>query len=113
MIFEIFDFLIKSGGLFVAPEEVENAILRHPAVAEAALIGIPDEKWGQLVKAIVHLKPGMTASEEEIKEHCRKHLARFQVPKSVEFVEELPRDAAYGKISREELLRIYSKDNSA
>ena len=107
------DFLIKSGGLFVAPEEVENTILRHPAVAEAALIGIPDEKWGQLVKAIVHLKPGMTASEEEIKEHCRQHLARFQVPKSVEFVEELPRDAAYGKISREELLRIYGKDNSA
>lgn len=106
------DFLIKSGGLFVAPEEVENAILQHPAIAEAAVIGVPDEKWGQLVKAIVHLQPGMMATEEEIKEHCRKHVARFQVPKSVEFTEALPRESAYGKISREELVRIYSGDSS-
>jgi len=106
------DFLIKSGGLFVAPEEVEKTILQHPAIAEAAVIGVPDEKWGQVVKAIVYLKSEMTATEDEIKEHCRKHLARFQVPKSVEFTEELPRESAYGKISREELLKIYGKDNS-
>ncbi len=106
------DFLIKSGGLFVSPEEVEKTILRHPAVAEAAIIGVPDEKWGQMVKAIVHLKSGMTATEDEIREHCRKHLARFQVPKSVEFTEGLPRESAYGKISREELLRIYGKGSA-
>jgi len=106
------DFLIKSGGLFVSPEELENVILQHPAIAEAAVIGIPDEKWGQLVKAIVHLKPEMTATEEEMKEHCRKHVARFQVPKSVEFTEALPRESAYGKISREQLVRIYSGDSS-
>jgi acyl-CoA synthetase (AMP-forming)/AMP-acid ligase II len=106
------DFLIKSGGLFVSPEEVEKTILQHPAIAEAAVIGVPDEKWGQVVKAIVYLKSEMTATEDEIKEHCRKHLARFQVPKSVEFTEELPRESAYGKISRDELLRIYGKDSS-
>jgi acyl-CoA synthetase (AMP-forming)/AMP-acid ligase II len=106
------DFLIKSGGLFVSPEEVEKTILQHPAVAEAAVIGVPDEKWGQVVKAIVYLKSEMTATEDEIKEHCRKHLARFQVPKSVEFTEELPRESAYGKISREELLKIYGRGNS-
>ena len=106
------DFLIKSGGLFVSPEEVEKTILEHPAVAEAAIIGVPDEKWGQMVKAIVHLKSGMTATEDEIREHCRKHLARFQVPKSVAFTGELPRESAYGKISRDELLRIYGKDSS-
>jgi acyl-CoA synthetase (AMP-forming)/AMP-acid ligase II len=101
------DFLLKSGGFFVAPEEVENAILRHPAIAEAAVIGIPDEKWGEVVKAVVRLKPGTTASEDDIREHCRKHLARYEVPKSVDFVQELPRESAYGKISREELLKIY------
>jgi len=105
------DFLIKSGGFFVAPEEVENAILKHPAVAEAAVIGVPDKKWGQVVKAIVHLKAGMTATEEEIREHCRQLMARFQVPKSVDFVEALPRESAYGKTSREELLRIYGGDS--
>jgi len=107
------DFLIKSGGFFVAPEEVEKVILQHPAVAEAAIIGIPDKKWGQMVKAVVCLKPGIAASEEEIREHCQKHVARFQVPKSVDFVEKLPREQAYGKISREELVKLYSKDSFA
>ncbi len=107
------DFLIKSGGFFVAPEDVENVILQHPAVAEAAAIGIPDKKWGQLVKAVVRLQPGMTATEEDIREHCRKHLSGFQVPKSVDFMGELPREPIQGKIDRQELIKSYSKDSTA
>ena len=91
---------------------MENTILQHEAVAEAAVIGVPDKKWGQMVKAVVRLKAGMTATGEEIREHCRQHMARFQVPKSVEFVEELPRESGYGKASREELLRIYGGESN-
>lgn len=103
------DFIIKSGGFLVGPEEVEEAILRHPAVAEVAVIGIPDEKWGQVVTAVTCLKPGHSATEEEIRDHCRQHLAAFQVPKSVIFTEKLPRDIAYGKIDRKGLIRAYSR----
>jgi len=107
------DFLIKSGGFFISPEELEKAILQHPAVAEAAVIGVPDKKWGEMVKAIVSLKPDMKATEEEMKEHCGKLMPRFQVPKSIVFTEALPREASYGKVSRDELLRIYGQENPA
>jgi len=103
------DFVIKSGGFLVGPEEVEDVIWQLPAVAEVAVIGIHDEKWGQVVTAITCLKPGHSATEEEIKEHCRKHLASFQVPKTVIFTEKLPRDAAYDKVSRRTLINTYSQ----
>ena len=102
------DFLIKSGGFFIVPEEIEHTISQHPAVAEVAVIGVSDAKWGQMVKALVNLKSGMKATEEEIKEYCRKLLPRFQVPKSIDFVATLPRESTYGKISREDIIRIYS-----
>jgi len=105
------DFLIKSGGFFVAPEEVENCISQHPAVAEVAVIGIPDEKWGHRITAVISPKPGVPVTEEEIKDLCRKSLAGFQVPKSVIFMEELPRESAYGKISREKLVEACSKNS--
>jgi len=101
------DFVIKSGGFLVGPEEVEEVITKHPAVAEAAVIGIPDEKWGQLVTAITCLKPGHNATAEEIIDYCRQHLASFQIPRSVIFIEKLPRDVAYGKIDRRELIGTY------
>jgi len=103
------DFVIKSGGFLVGPAEVENVILRHPAVAEVAVIGVPDEMWGQAVKAVVCLKPGQHATEEEIKEHCRQCLANYQVPKSVSFMEKLPREGVYGKVNIKELLKAYSR----
>jgi acyl-CoA synthetase (AMP-forming)/AMP-acid ligase II len=103
------DFVIKSGGFLVGPEEVEDVILQLSAVAEVAVIGVPDEKWGQVVTAIICLKPGHNVTEEEIKEHCRKHLATFQVPRTVIITEKLPRDIAYGKIDRRELIRTYSE----
>ena len=103
------DALIKSGGLFVAPQEVEDAILQHPVVAEVAVIGVLDQAWGQIVKAVVCLKEGQQATEEEIKEHCRHKLASYQVPKIVEFTEKLPKDPVYGKVSLKELIKIYGK----
>jgi acyl-CoA synthetase (AMP-forming)/AMP-acid ligase II len=103
------DFVIKTGGLLVGPEEVEAVITEHPAVAEAAVIGLSDEKWGQAVTAITCLKPGYSITGEEIIEHCRKRLASFQLPKNVIFAEKLPRDIAYSKINRLELMRIYGR----
>jgi long-chain acyl-CoA synthetase len=82
--------LIIVSGFNVYPREVEDALYRHPKVAEAAVIGIPHPYTGEAVKAIVALKPGETATEEEIVEHCRRSLARFKCPQVVEFVKELP-----------------------
>jgi acyl-CoA synthetase (AMP-forming)/AMP-acid ligase II len=103
------DFVIKTGGLMVGPEEVEAVIMDHPAVVEAAVIGLSDERWGQAVTAITCLKQGCHLTAEEIIEHCRKRLASFQLPKKVIFAEKLPRDVAYGKIDRLGLTRIYSR----
>jgi long-chain acyl-CoA synthetase len=102
------DFVIKTGGLLVGPEEVEAVIMEHPAVAEVAVIGLSDERWGQAVTAITCLKQGCSITGEEIIEHCRKRLASFQVPKAVIFTEKLPRDIAYSKIDRLGLIRTYN-----
>lgn len=103
------DFVIKTGGLMVGPEEVEAVIVEHPAVAEAAVIGLNDERWGQAVTAITCLKQGCRVTAEEIIAHCRKGLASFQVPKTVIFTEKLPRDIAYSKIDRLGLIRTYNE----
>ncbi len=103
------DFVIKTGGLMVGPEEVEAVIAEHPAVAEAAVIGVSDERWGQAVTAITCLKQGCSVTAEEIIAHCRKGLASFQVPKRVIFTEKLPRDIAYSKIDRLGLIRTYNE----
>ncbi len=94
--------MIISGGENVFPLEVEDAIYQHPAVAECAVVGIPDPKWGEVGKAFVVLKPGMRLTEEELIEHCRKLLAKYKIPKQVEFLPELPKNAA-GKILKREL----------
>lgn len=95
--------MIKSGAFFVAPMQVEKVILQHPGVAEVAVVGVPDEKWGEAVTAFVALKKGDSASEEDIKAHCRKELAGYQVPKRVHFVDELPRSADVSKVLLHEL----------
>jgi len=100
------DFLIKSGMLFVSPLEVENAIMKHPAIAEVAVIGIPDDKWGEAVKALVVLKPGQNVTGEEITAHCRQYLAGFQIPKSVDFFDDLPKDHQ-GKIAFKQLRNAF------
>jgi acyl-CoA synthetase (AMP-forming)/AMP-acid ligase II len=85
--------MIKSGVENIYPAEVEAAIARHSAVAEVCVIGVPDPRWDQNVKAVVVLKPGQTATTEELIEHCREQLASYKKPKIVEFTEKLPRDA--------------------
>lgn len=91
-----------SGGENVYPVEVEEVLYKHPAVAEAAVIGVSDPKWGEVGRAVVALKSGSTATAEELIEHCRARLARYKVPKQVEFRESLPKSAA-GKILKREL----------
>ena len=84
--------LIKSAAENIYPAEVEGCIARHPAVAEAAVIGVPDPKWDQSVKAVVVLKDGASTTAEEIIEHCRASIASYKKPRSVEFVDALPRN---------------------
>jgi fatty-acyl-CoA synthase len=97
-----------SGGENVYPVEIEKALYEHRAVAQCAVIGVPDEKWGEVGKAIVVLKPGTTATEEQLIAHLKSRLARFKVPQSVIFVDLLPLSAA-GKILKRELRAMYVK----
>jgi long-chain acyl-CoA synthetase len=98
--------MIISGGFNIYPREVEDAIMTHPQVAEAAVIGVPDEVWGESVKAFVVVKPGARLAEEEIIQSCKEHLASYKKPKSVEFVPDLPKNA-YGKVLRKVLKEPY------
>ena len=91
--------VIITGGENVAPSEVEAALAAHPAVAEAAVYGRPDPQWGEALLASVVLRPGATASEAELRDHCRGVLAPFKVPKELRFVDELPRTGS-GKLVR-------------
>jgi fatty-acyl-CoA synthase len=98
--------VIISGGENVSSIEVEDVLFQHPAVAEVAVIGVPDEKWGETVKALVVLKPGQSASAEELREFCRERLAHYKCPTSVEFRDELPRTAT-GKLQKYKLRAPY------
>jgi acyl-CoA synthetase (AMP-forming)/AMP-acid ligase II len=91
--------LIISGGENISSIEVEGFLYRHPAVLEAAVIGVPDERWGETVCALVVLKPGAEASEEELIDFCRAQLAHFKCPRRIQFIEALPRTAT-GKIQK-------------
>ena len=99
---------IKRAGEFISPEEVENCIAGHPAVDEVAVIGVPDETWGEEPRAIVVLKKGKKATSEEIMEYCRTNLASYKRPRSVVFVDELPRNPM-GKVIKRELREKYGK----
>ena len=98
--------MIISGGENVYPAEVENAIYSHPKVADVAVIGVPDAKWGEAVKACVVVKPGESLTEAEVIAHARRHIAGYKCPKSVDFIPALPRNPS-GKILRRELRAPY------
>src|ERR1700733_15330837 len=98
--------MIISGGENIYPAEIESAICGHPDVAEAAVIGVPDETWGEAVKAIVVMKPGRKATQSDIIGFTRERIAGFKTPKSVDFIEALPRNAS-GKILRRHLRDPY------
>ena len=89
--------MIKSGAENIFPAEVENCLEAHPAVKEAAVIGIPSERFAQDVKAVVVLNEGSTASAADLIEHCRRHIASYKKPKTVEFLDALPRTGGFGK----------------
>lgn len=91
-----------SGGENVYPAEVEQVIFQIPEVSDAAVIGIPDARWGETGMAIIVVKPGCTLAQEQVVEHCAKNLAKYKVPRSVTFIEVLPRNAA-GKVLKREL----------
>ena len=90
--------IIISGGENISTIEVEHAVVKHPAVLECAVVAIPHERWGEVPKAFVTLRPGARATEQELIEHCRAHLAHFKCPKAVEFCE-LPKTST-GKIQK-------------
>ena len=94
--------MIKSGGENVASAEIERVLYTHASVAAAAVVGVPDERWDEVPKALVILRDGAEATGEELREHCLERLAKFKVPKLFEIVEELPRNDS-GKILKREL----------
>jgi len=98
--------IIISGGENISSIEIETVLASHPAVYECAVVGIPDEKWGEAPKAFVSLKPGAAATEADLKDHVRRHLAGFKVPKSIELVDALPKGST-GKILKRALRDPY------
>jgi len=101
--------MIISGGENIYPREIEEAMIRHPAVREVAVIGIPDPKWGEAVKAIVAQAPEKSVTEKELIDFCKDNVASYKKPKSVDFVDELPKNN-YGKILKRELRAKYWED---
>ena len=98
--------IIVSGGENISSLEVEKAILAHPGVYEAAVIPVPDDKWGEVPKALVVMKPGSNVIDAELIEFCRSRIAHFKCPRSVEFLESLPKTAT-GKILKKSLRKKY------
>ncbi|MEA3054598.1 MAG: long-chain acyl-CoA synthetase, partial [Actinomycetota bacterium] len=104
--------LIISGGVNIYPAEIDAVLLTHPAVGDAGTIGIPNDEWGEEVKAVVELREGVEPSPElaaELREFCRDKLASYKLPRSIDFVEELPRHDN-GKLYRRKLRELYVTD---
>jgi acyl-CoA synthetase (AMP-forming)/AMP-acid ligase II len=101
--------MIISGGENIYSPEIERVLAEHPAVMEVAIIGVPDDQWGEAVKAVVSLKPEQSVTEAELIAHCREHLAHYKCPKSVDVLELLPRNPT-GKILKRELRAPYWAD---
>ncbi len=98
--------MIISGGVNIYPAEVEAVLHANPAVMDAAVIGVPDEQWGESVKAVVQLRAGITATQDELIAFCAERLASYKKPRSIDFVAELPRDAA-GKLLKRKIREPY------
>ena len=106
------DEMIVSGGENVFPKEVEDLLSRHDAVNDVAAVGVDDEDFGQRLKAFVVLESGKKATEDELKGYVKKNLARFKVPREIEFIDELPRNAT-GKVLKRELVEEEEEEKAA
>ena len=104
--------MIISGGENIYPREIEEVLIQHPAVREVAVVGAPDPKWGEAVTAVVSIVSGESVTEEELIDFCKHHIASYKKPKSVDFVEELPKNN-YGKILKRELRKTYWEDRES
>jgi len=104
--------LIIKGGENIAPREIDEALLTHPAVSDAAAVGIPDPQYGQEILACVVLRPGVACAEGDLREHCRRELGAYKTPKLFRFVDDLPRGPS-GKVQRLKLLEAYPVEAGA
>ena len=104
--------MVISGGENVYPIEVEQVLFRHPDIVEAAVIGVPDENWGEAVTAVLVRREGADLDAQAITEYCRERIARFKCPRRVEFVDELPRNAT-GKVLKRDLRRAFGRSEAA
>jgi acyl-CoA synthetase (AMP-forming)/AMP-acid ligase II len=98
--------VIITGGENVSSIEVEDCLFQHPAVAEVAVIGVPDEKWGETIKALVVLRTGVSCTERDLMDHCRSHMAHYKCPTSIEIRDALVRTAT-GKLQKFKLREPY------
>ena len=103
--------MIITGGFNVYPNEVEQVLMTHPAVQDCAVIGVPDDKWGEAIKAVVQLKPGKTVDAEELTALVKRELGGVKAPKSVDFMESLPRSPV-GKVLKGELRKPHWENRS-
>lgn len=103
--------MIVTGGENVYTAEVENAVIKHPAVAQVAVIGVPDEEWGERVHAVVVRAPDQEVTAEELRDFCREHIGGYKLPRSVEFIDALPISGA-GKILKRELRKAHWGEES-
>lgn len=94
--------MVISGGINIYPREIEEVLFKHPAIADVAITGIPDDKWGELIKAFVVRQPGGELSEQDVIDFCKDKIADFKIPKSVDFLDVLPRNVG-GKVLKREL----------
>lgn len=98
--------VIRSGSESIYPEEIEKILSAHPKIEEAVVFGVPEKRWGEVPKALIVVKTGESLSKEEITNYCLSNLAKYKIPKFIEFVESIPKTPA-GKVSREELVKKY------
>ncbi len=97
--------LIIKGGENIAPKEIDEALYRHPAILDAAAVGIPDKDYGEEIMACVVLKPDFVTTEEELRNHCLEHLGKFKTPKVIKIMDDLPKGPS-GKIQRLKLREL-------
>jgi long-chain acyl-CoA synthetase len=99
--------MIIRGGENIYPREIDEVLYQHPGVAAAAAVGVPDELYGEEVAAVIVLKPGASVSEQEVIDYCKARLADFKCPKTVRFVEDIPKGPT-GKLLKRELAKMLS-----